>query len=53
MKSCLKVTVKVGGIKETIIADKVSISEDYAIITKETSTLYFKYYDIVDIEVFP
>lgn len=49
---CLKVTVRVGGVKETIYADKVSISEDYAILTRYGSTMYFKYYDLVDIEVY-
>lgn len=51
-QSCLKVIVRVGGIKETAYADKVSISEDYAILTRGGSTTYFKYYDLVSIEVY-
>lgn len=49
---CLKVTVRVGGVKEVVYADKVSISEDYAILTRDGSTTYFKYYDLVSIEVY-
>lgn len=49
---CLKVTVRIGDRKEIVYADKVSISEDYAILTRYESTMYFKYYDLVDIEVY-
>lgn len=51
-QSYLKVTIRVGGIKEVAYANKVSFSEDYAILTRGGSTTYFKYYDLVSIEVY-